>query len=971
MSGELGRSNDAVSQHAQAGRDTYAAGRDLTIYQSAQAPLARQVHPEVDAWVVAIHRSVHGGSPVGSGVVIDERRVLTCAHVVMRDGEKLDEIWVGFPMADPPTATRCAVDSVIMPGDGSFDEDLDVAILELADPVPQGVWPARLRCPMPKSLVGTKWWALGFPPQQRRGSVSEGDVGAALAAGWVRIDVTSTYPIEPGFSGTGLWSPEFGAVVGIVAVHDEHRNGQALSIHRAAQCLPGHGLQELAEKARATDSGELALTAWGWTLASDLEGRRHWRPRARGVSNDSERGYRFRGRTTALRTIGEWLDRTVLDRRVLIVTGAPGAGKSAVLGRIVTTADPDAASQLPSADGAARATLGSVACAVHAKGKTALEVATEIARAASASLPTGLEQLEDFAPALREALAGRGGRRFNVIIDALDEAASPAQARVMITKVIAPIAETCADVGVQVTLGSRRRDADGELLGLLGGAATVVDLDDGRYFSQSDLADYALATLRLTDDERPANPYADEAAAGPVAARIAELSAANFLIAGLIARAHGLYDETAADPATLRFTTTVDAAMREHLSRIPPIAGVPAEEVLTALAFAEAPGMPVDLWRVALRALGWGDVPVTELARFARSSAANFLVESSEPAGQPGQPPTRRASTFRLFHQALNDSLLSGRALTEAQAADERALTEAFLSVGRQAGWGSAPEYLLRSLPIHAARAGAMDDLVSDDDFLLHVDLNQLLPLVDRVQSAQAQQRAKLLWLTPRAREATPGARAAMFSVTESLKDLGHAFSHISSASIEMPYQSAWTAVSCSAERSVLEGHTRGINSLATFALGGRTLLASGSDDRTARIWDLATGAERFVLNGHTKPISAVCTLTADDRFLLATGSFDETIRLWNPATGTQYSVLEVDGTAITALCAFDFHGQALLAAGDTIGTLHVVDPIARKKRRVLHGHEGWIRAVCRGTVEPVASSVTSASVLKGTPHPI
>jgi len=52
-----------------------------------------------------------------------------------------------------------------------------------------------------------------------------------------------------------------------------------------------------------------------------------------------------------------------------------------------------------------RAGIRSVACAVHAKGKTALEVAAEIARAASARLPG---EPGDLAPALREALAGRG-----------------------------------------------------------------------------------------------------------------------------------------------------------------------------------------------------------------------------------------------------------------------------------------------------------------------------------------------------------------------------------------------------------------------------------------------------------------------------------------------------------------------------------------------------------------------------------
>ena len=119
------------------------------------------------------------------------------------------------------------------------------------------------------------------------------------------------------------------------------------------------------------------------------------------MSIDSERGWRFRGRTAALTTIVAWLDRAAPDRRVLVVTGSPGVGKSAVLGRIVTTADAEIRASLPPGDEAVRASVGSVSCAVHAKGKTALEVAEEIARAASAALPG---EPDDLAPAIRDAL---------------------------------------------------------------------------------------------------------------------------------------------------------------------------------------------------------------------------------------------------------------------------------------------------------------------------------------------------------------------------------------------------------------------------------------------------------------------------------------------------------------------------------------------------------------------------------------
>jgi hypothetical protein len=87
VSGEPGQVEGAGRQDIQAGRDAYAAGRDLTIYQPPQEPPVRRWQPQVDSWVVAIYPSSQGGSPIGSGVVIDGRRVLTCAHVVMDDGD--------------------------------------------------------------------------------------------------------------------------------------------------------------------------------------------------------------------------------------------------------------------------------------------------------------------------------------------------------------------------------------------------------------------------------------------------------------------------------------------------------------------------------------------------------------------------------------------------------------------------------------------------------------------------------------------------------------------------------------------------------------------------------------------------------------------------------------------------------------------------------------------------------------------
>ena len=67
-------------------------------------------------------------------------------------------------------------------------------------------------------------------------------------------------------------------------------------------------------------------------------------------------------------------------------------------------------------------------------------------------------------------------------------------------------------------------------------------------------------------------------------------------------------------------------------------------------------------------------------------------------------------------------------------------------------------------------------------------------------------------------------------------------------------------------------------------------LLASGNDDTTILLWDVATGALRQTFPGHTKHVSSLC-FSADGR-LLASGSWGETIRLWDVATGTSLKTL-------------------------------------------------------------------------------
>ncbi len=886
--------------------------------------------PGSDVWVAAVHAGEDDRSPLGSGFLVDTHRVLTSAHVACPGWAGYGGLWVAFPKADELMRRRIRVREVVAPAE-AWQETQDVAVLVLDEEVPREL-AARLRRPAPGDLVGSEWWSFGFP-DGLLGNSSDGVVGEALGYGWVRLDTGSRYPVQAGYSGAALWSPAYQAVVGLLGQGRQSTgDARALTLREIDRCLPEQKLHLLTDWS-VEAAGEGALAAWGWSLRTDPEAGRHWRPRARGVSTDTERGFRFRGRTAALREIVSFVADGSTRRQVLVVTGSPGAGKSAVLGRVVTTADPGIAAALPPRDDAVRAPLGSVSCAVHAKGKTALEVAREIARAASAPVP---DQVGDLAPALRAVLEDRPAGGFAVVIDALDEATTPDQARGIVTRIVLPLAETCAHLGVRVVVGTRRQDDAGDLLTVFGPAARIVDLDAPAYTAPADLAAYALATLRLLGDERPDNPYADERAGRPVAERIAALAAGNFLVAGLIARAHGMHDTRPVDPADLSFTPTVDAAVHEYLSLLPAVDGMPAADVLTALAFAEAPGFTVGLWRAAIAAL-WGTAPAEDrLRRFARSSAANFLVENGT-AETPG-------GAFRLYHQALDDALRNRRAAGGSLAADERCLARAFAALGRADGWHTAPAYLLRSLPLHARRGGVIDDLLTDAGYLLHADLRRLIPPAATASTADGRDRARLLRMTPHAIDATPAVRAALFGVTEVEQRLARS----PRASVRAPYQAVWATVTPQQEEAVLEGHAGGVDAVCPVPVDGRTLLAGGGEDGTVRLWDPATGEPVLAMRAPGGGrIRTVCALPVHGRTLLAAGGSNSTVRLWDPAGGDPVRTLTGHTAGVDRVCPVEVDGRTLLASASADRTVRLWDPAGGEQVLVWRSPAGRLRGLC------------------------
>ncbi|MEO8500639.1 MAG: protein kinase [Vicinamibacteria bacterium] len=110
----------------------------------------------------------------------------------------------------------------------------------------------------------------------------------------------------------------------------------------------------------------------------------------------------------------------------------------------------------------------------------------------------------------------------------------------------------------------------------------------------------------------------------------------------------------------------------------------------------------------------------------------------------------------------------------------------------------------------------------------------------------------------------------------------------------------------------VLEGHEHRVNAIV-FSPDGR-LMASGSDDKTVRLWDVANGTSR-VLKGPDWVIYAL-TFSPDGKWLGSTAG--AALWLWNVATGEGRSFR---GRFLGRDIAFSPDGRSLVAVGiDDVG---------------------------------------------------
>lgn len=191
--------------------------------------------------IVRVFKS--GGGVAGSGFLVSNEYILTCAHVVaycltsspenakkiMRQKEIPDEIiQVNFPIFEKGKIGKKLETKVTFWRPLNDQENIqDIAVLELINPdlLPEGPTPINLIQIGKQSLWGNDFKAFGFPKKGSDGEWATGKLMGPIGRGLIQIEDTieTGLRLEEGFSGTAIWDKNLQGVVGMAVKADQER----------------------------------------------------------------------------------------------------------------------------------------------------------------------------------------------------------------------------------------------------------------------------------------------------------------------------------------------------------------------------------------------------------------------------------------------------------------------------------------------------------------------------------------------------------------------------------------------------------------------------------------------------------------------------------------------------------------------------------------------------------------------------
>jgi WD40 repeat protein len=141
-------------------------------------------------------------------------------------------------------------------------------------------------------------------------------------------------------------------------------------------------------------------------------------------------------------------------------------------------------------------------------------------------------------------------------------------------------------------------------------------------------------------------------------------------------------------------------------------------------------------------------------------------------------------------------------------------------------------------------------------------------------------------------------------------------------------------------EIMTLRGHSAAVNSV-TYSPDGRWI-ATGSHDRTAKLWDAASGKEVLTLQGHRNRVYSV--RFSPDGQRIVTGSLDGSAKVWDAVTGKELLTLRGHGRGVNGV-AFSQDGRRIVT-GSNDGTAKVWDAATGTNLLTLKGFITEIESV-------------------------
>lgn len=643
-------------------------------------------------------------------------------------------------------------------------------------------------------------------------------------------------------------------------------------------------------------------------VISNLPGeiRSHFLNKAQGAEIGDLAWY-FEGREKESRTLCSWLRDAPAGMR--IVTGAAGAGKSALLGHLSVLADDElveayaATGLAPGLNTGPRPPSAVFDATIHLTGKTLADVLDNIHDQADETLRD--ERADD--EVRPEVLKYSGGtssdlirylRRLNlerpltVLADALDEAQEPVR--------IADLLRRLVRSGVaRVLVGTRRSLGEGpdqpydpednELLDALEASdEELVILDN----DQDAIRSYVVQ--RLSADE---SPYVEQQATiRALADRIATLDQpflfARLATSELLARLALDLDDPELEMLNEGHVGIFGAAVNRIESQEPTVAAM-----MRALAWGRGRGLPESggTWVTAARAVA-GDMAIPDIAvRASIEIAAPYITLDAE-AGQ---------STYRLAHQTFVEYYKTGSSWLDSESTEvERLLAEALLKlVDSSGGWMRANYYWVRYLPSYLESGMSFEglaSLVTDAGWLTRaIDLLGVDGVINSISgggpclSPAAYAVQKTLRRSRIALSRDPGQLAGQMlarlrnNSDARLAGLGLALTAESQCStLAMRYG----AMDWRADLETTYGLVGKVRALAFGRVENNTLLAIGVDAKI-HLWDPLLGVEETrIIDNDGRRINALAFAELEGRPVLAIASYydGQMIVIRNASTGDQ-----------------------------------------------------------------------------------